>query len=285
MKTQCKWNNSLQCTAATRHGLTPTEKTSRQKQAQPDATRFNPQCLAMTHRLRGALTWLAQWLLPSNCLLCGASSMIALCVECSNSLTGRSCPRCKRCGSRMMAVEESQQCGRCLSNPPSFDDSFILADYAAPIDRLVQDLKFRAQLPLASAFGDLLAQGAAGFFSEAEFIVPVPLSHERLEQRGFNQALEIARPVARALRLPLAIDTCVRVRNTSAQASLPLSQRRVNMRGAFAVRDRKLIDGKHVLVVDDVMTTGHTLNELAACLKRHGAKRVSNLVLARTPLR
>jgi ComF family protein len=113
----------------------------------------------------------------------------------------------------------------------------------------------------------------------------VPLSRERLEQRGFNQALEIARPLARAWNKPLIIDSCVRTRNTSPQAELPLTQRRVNMRGAFAVRNRRIIENQHVVVVDDVMTTGHTLQELAACLKRHGAARVSNLVLARTPIR
>ncbi len=119
----------------------------------------------------------------------------------------------------------------------------------------------------------------------ADFVLPVPLSRERLEQRGFNQALELARPIALTLTLPLLADICVRTRHTSAQAELPLTQRRVNMRGAFAVRDRKVMEGKHVLLIDDVMTTGHTLRELAACLKRHGATRVSNLVLARTPAR
>ena len=153
------------------------------------------------------------------------------------------------------------------------------------MDRLVQDLKFRAQLPLAAAFARLLDAVATSRWRAADLMIPVPLSRERLASRGFNQSLEIARPLARAWKLPLAMQLCVRVRDTQPQASLPLDQRRVNMRGAFALTDSAAVAGKHIVVIDDVMTTGHTLNELAACLKRHGAATVSNLVLARTPAR
>ncbi len=179
-------------------------------------------------------------------------------------------------------------CGQCLSDPPAFDHTLIVTDYAPPIDALVQDLKFRARLPLARALGGLLADAAVAHLQRRgelpDCLLPVPLSRERLEGRGFNQALELARPVADALKRPLLLTSCVRTRHTSAQAELPLSDRRVNMRGAFAVCDRQRIEHQHLLVIDDVMTTGHTLRELAACLKRHGAARVSNLVLARTPV-
>jgi ComF family protein len=114
-------------------------------------------------------------------------------------------------------------------------------------------------------------------------MIAVPLSSERLAARGFNQALEIAKPLARALGLPLARHACVRVRDTAPQSGLAPADRRDNMRGAFAVIQRQAIAGKHLLVVDDVMTTGHTLDALAACLKRHGAARVTNLIFARTP--
>ena len=203
-----------------------------------------------------------------------------------NGLVDTVTPRCTRCGLKMMTSAHTDTlCGACQSEPPAFDQTLVVADYAPPIDSLVQDLKFRAQLPLASAFGGLLIRAAGSSLQAADVLLPVPLSRERLEQRGFNQALEIARPLARAWHKPLIIDSCVRTRNTSPQAELPLTQRRVNMRGAFAVRNRRIIENQHVVVVDDVMTTGHTLQELAACLKRHGAARVSNLVLARTPIR
>ncbi len=205
-----------------------------------------------------------------------------------NSLRSPGARRCEQCGLRLEAITQESPvriCGQCLSDPPAFDRSLVATDYVPPIDTLVHDLKFRARLPLAQGFGQVLVDVAGTALSPADILIPVPLSQERLELRGFNQALEIARPIAAVWKLPLLTDICVRTRNTSAQAELPLSQRRVNMRGAFAVRDRKAIENKHVLVIDDVMTTGHTLRELAACLKRHGAARVSNLVLARTPMR
>ena len=121
--------------------------------------------------------------------------------------------------------------------------------------------------------------------TSSSIMMAVPLAAGRIAQRGFNQAHEIAKPMARAWRLPLATELCVRVRNTEPQSSLPIGQRRGNMRGAFTLMRRDLIVGQHVVLVDDVMTTGQTLEALAATLKRNGAARVTNLVFARTPVR
>lgn len=251
-------------------------------------------------RLRRIATALAgslsHFLLPSECLLCSAGSRGALCAQCRDALplASGNLARCPRCGLKLESAgawtpaTSAPLCGQCQSNPPAFDHTLIVTDYAPPIDALIQDLKFRARLPLARALGSLLADSAVGHAQRSgerpDFLLPVPLSRERLEGRGFNQAVELARPVADVLNRPMLLTACVRTRHTGAQAELPLSERRVNMRGAFAVCDRKLIENQHLLVIDDVMTTGHTLRELAACLKRHGAARVSNLVLARTPL-
>jgi ComF family protein len=171
-----------------------------------------------------------------------------------------------------------------LSDPPAFDLSFAAADYAPPIDQLLQSLKFHAKLPLAKAFGRLLSELPA-LPNSADLIIAVPLSLERLAERGFNQSLEIARALAHHWKLPLANHVCVRIKHTQTQTSLPMHQRRVNMRNAFAVQNSQLIIGKRILLVDDVMTTGHTLNELAHCLKRHGAAHVTNVVVARTLIR
>ncbi|MEO0318557.1 MAG: hypothetical protein RL404_2234 [Pseudomonadota bacterium] len=187
-------------------------------------------------------------------------------------------------------------CPACTRDPPSFDRTLALVDYSPPVDRLLQNLKFRGQLPLATALGTLLARAAATLpavnamaaartGSALPLLLPVPLSRERLAERGFNQAHEIARPLARILRLKIAMGVCVRSRHTDAQATLTMDERRVNMRGAFAVLQRQALIGKTVFVVDDVMTTGHTLESLASCLKRHGAAHVFNFVIARTPAR
>jgi len=170
--------------------------------------------------------------------------------------------------------------------PPSFDLTVVATRYEAPVDQLVQSLKFHANLALAPVFARQLLHGlGVTTFHPSTLLLPVPLSDARLADRGFNQALEIARPVARALGISLAKDLCIRVKDTPPQAGLTAAQRQVNMRAAFALSQPRAVLGRPVIVVDDVMTTGHTLQSLAACLKRHGALSVLNLVFARTPQR
>ena len=223
-------------------------------------------------------------LLPSACILCGGNSRDALCATCCTNYSHRHPARCTCCAIRLPEFSHSPQCGNCLTHPPAFNLTFAATDYAPPIDQLLQALKFHAKLPLAKAFGRLLSELAAPH-QAGDLIIAVPLSLERLAERGFNQSLEIARALAQHCKLPLASNVCLRVKHTQTQASLPMHQRRVNMRNAFAVQNSHLINGKRILLVDDVMTTGHTLNELAHCLKRHGASHVTNFVVARTPIR
>lgn len=201
----------------------------------------------------------------------------------------RNSTRCPVCASAISDTAGGLQCGACLQSPPAFDASIVACDYAAPVDHLIQALKFHARLAFAPLFADLLVRAVHDQRdmvgqTEAVLLTAVPLSATRLAVRGFNQASEIARSLSNRLHLPLASQLCIRVRDTSAQAGLPQKQRHVNMRGAFIVSpDAPNLSGKHVMVVDDVMTSGRTLHELAACLKRYGASRVTNLVVARTP--
>jgi len=180
-----------------------------------------------------------------------------------------------------MTAQAGDRCGHCLRSPPNFDATIALADYAPPVDRMVAALKFGGRLPLADAFGTLLARAAHPLLREADAICPVPLSFERQAERGFNQAREIARRVAAACDRPLRADILLRTRHTAAQMDLALADRRRNVRGAFVARGD--LAGMRLVAIDDVMTTGATLDEIAAALKGAGAARVTNLVVARTP--
>lgn len=240
----------------------------------------------LAHRLTPprCIAALSALLLPGSCALCGRCPAPTLCAHCRAHHLAHRMLRCASCAAEMSSL--SLRCGRCRAMPPAFDASLAAACYAPPVDELVQRLKFGAQLPIAVAFADEMLQALqASDCDGVDALLPVPLSAVRLAVRGFNQALEIARPLARALQRPLIADACVRVRDTAPQSGLALADRQGNMRGAFAVREPSAVRGRHLLVIDDVMTTGHTLNALAACLKRHGAARVTNAVFARTPLR
>lgn len=179
-------------------------------------------------------------------------------------------------------------CGNCLAQPPAFDATVAATNYAAPIDRLVLSLKFGGQLALAPLFAQMLGDAwlrlQKDHSSLPSLLTVVPLSPQRLTERGFNQAQEIARPLARALGIPLESQLAIRVRDTAAQSMLPPEERRKNIRKAFTVTPTAIdrIKGQHVGLVDDVMTTGETLGELAATLKRFGAARVTNFVFARS---
>ncbi len=252
----------------------------------PQAMPFDrPSLLRFLRRMPARLAGLASRLLPGCCVLCGDDAAMPVCPACRDRYLRHTGPLCQRCAVPLPASAATPACGACITEPPAFDASVAVTLYAPPTDLLVHALKFRSQLPLATTFAQLLLQAweRAPRAAAAEVVIAVPLSADRLAARGFNQAQEIARPLARALRLPLATAACARVRDTAPQSALAPADRRDNMRGAFAVLQRRAVDGKHLLVVDDVMTTGHTLAALAACLKRNGAASVTNLVFARTP--
>lgn len=218
---------------------------------------------------------LEQALLTQDCVLCRAPSRAALfCAGCRDDLPRleAACPRCAG-PSAGGAV-----CGACLARPPSFDATIAVWRYEFPVDRLVQALKYGNRLALAAAFGDALGECVAA--RQVDAIVPTPLAARRLKERGYNQALEVARRVARHTGAPLHTKLAQRVRDTLPQTDLPHDARAANVRGAFACGGSAL--GMNLAIVDDVMTTGATLDELARALKRAGAVRVENWVIART---
>ncbi len=217
--------------------------------------------------------------------------MAAICAGCRTQFLQLQRARCACCGvplaheGRVRALD----CGACLKKRPAFDATIVGTDYAAPFDQLVIGLKFNNRLELAPLLATIMRDT---LLHQPAFALPacltvVPLGTRRLAERGFNQALEVARPLSRSLGIPLYPRLLRRRRDTRAQSLLHPDQRRANMRRAFALDDHAglSVRGLHVGVIDDVMTTGETLNEVAAMLKRAGAKRVTNFVFARTPPR
>lgn len=229
---------------------------------------------------------LGQALLPCSCALCGELAATVVCTPCRQRYAAPGGARCPCCANPLGAAEAAgQRCAACLADAPDFDATIAAVDYAAPLDALVLRLKFGAQLPLAPWFAQQMRDAVLDCpgWPLPELLCPVPLGAQRLVERGFNQALEIARPLAASLGVDLQPRLLVRSVETQAQSSVAPSERARNIRGAFELADEAQVAGRHVGVVDDVMTSGHTLNEIAATLKRAGAARVSNLVFARTP--
>lgn len=221
-------------------------------------------------------------LLPQSCALCqqatgGNSPLCDRCLPDLPLLPSQHCPQCADFSAA------SAICGRCLKTAPAFDQVFSPFLYAEPVDQLIQALKYQHHLHLAAWFGNRLAttlERSTAELDRIDAVLPLPLHPARLRSRGFNQALEIARPVARRLGKPLLPSAALRSRDTAPQASLPRDDRQANIRGAFECQSE--LPGQTVLLIDDVLTTGSSADELARVLKIHGAARVIVGVVART---
>lgn len=220
---------------------------------------------------------------PSQCALCRGWSAARVCHGCATT------PRdaVERCGRCAIEVPPGRPlCGACLIDPPPQAATFAAVDYLWPWDRLIGQLKYHAALDLALPLVDRLAAalGRAGA-PVPDLLVPAPLAPRRLQERGYNQAAVLARPLARRLGTTFDPHTLWRIRETAHQADLPRAERAANVRGAYAVDPlrRARVAGRHVVVVDDVLTTGATAAEMARTLLAAGAARVSVWVVARTP--
>ncbi|MDH5285913.1 MAG: double zinc ribbon domain-containing protein [Betaproteobacteria bacterium] len=216
--------------------------------------------------------------LPASCTLCGdAADASLLCAPCMNALPPLP-PACPVCA---LPSPGAAVCGRCLRQPPRVAATLAPCVYAFPLDRLVQAFKYGRRLALAVPLGDALAAmalRAPPSLPRPDALVPMPLARARQRQRGFNQAVEIARVVSRRTRIPL-LHALARPLDRPAQASLAWHERRANVRGAFAAVAPAT--GRHVAIVDDVMTTGATIDAAAAALLAAGAARVDAWVVAR----
>jgi len=212
-----------------------------------------------------------------DCKLCGAWSHTVLCRECLASLPYRGGRRCPVCD---VVANEDIACGACLAEPPYFDTTVSAYGYEFPLDRLLQAYKFRADLTLVHVFAKALAARVRSIPSTPpDCIVPMPLGRKRLAERGFNQAALLATALGKSLAIPVRLQDLLRVRDTAPQSGLSRDARLKNVRGAFSGSES--VEGLHIALVDDVMTTGATLSEAARALKKAGAARVEAWVVAR----
>ncbi|MCW8982749.1 MAG: ComF family protein [Gammaproteobacteria bacterium] len=226
---------------------------------------------------------------PPQCLLCGAEGQlidgvaIDLCETCGQGLAlNEQC--CWRCA--IPLPSPSEICGQCLKKPPPFDSLYAPFLYQDGIRELLLTLKFNQKLSHARLLGALLSEKLSNHVAQLDelpdAIVPVPLHSKRERQRGFNQALELLRPVARRLQLDINHQLVMRGAATTKQTKLSADERRRNLKGAFSVRKGVAVP-RHLVIFDDVVTTTATVTEMAKTLKSAGAKRIDVWAVARVP--
>ncbi len=215
-------------------------------------------------------------LFSQDCQLCGVRTDGCLCADCERDLPYRRAGGCPCC-----AVEGAgiQLCGACLRDAPAFDRTTAVFRYAFPLDRLLQSYKFNQNLALTRFFADALARAVINAVPRPDAVIAIPLARSRLAERGFNQSALLADGVANTLGIAHAAHELLKIRDTPPQSGLDRAARLKNVRGAFDCAHS--LAGKHVALVDDVMTTGATLSEAARVLKKAGALSVSAWVLAR----
>lgn len=239
------------------------------------------------------LSYFKQVIFKHNCVLCDSNidalegNTHTVCKACLNDLPWHPKTACPQCGLASSGAGLNRTvCGSCINSPPDFDATHAVFFYQFPIDAMMQRYKYGNSLNIGHTFGQFIS---SKIFLEdhnknIDIIIPMPMHPQRLKERGFNQALEIAKVLAKNCKEKLDFKSAERIKLTPPQASLPLKERVKNIKGAFKVNAERLnqFQGKRVAIVDDVMTTGASLNELAKTLKKAGAVHVECWVIART---
>jgi len=241
------------------------------------------------------LGWVLDWLYPPRCRFCRerifGQDEECFCLACRERIRVISHPLCPRCGRPFLdAAGDDHLCGACLMRAPYFLRARAWACYPReedqdhPLRGVVQRFKYGRKVSLGKPLGQVMARSCSGFFLECplDVIVPVPLHPKRLRWRGFNQAVVLGREVGRSWRVPMDPFVLFRSRETPPQTQLSEEDRKKNVRGAFFVNPGRSVEGKALLLVDDVYTSGATVNECSRTLVRAGAKEVFVLTLART---
>lgn len=217
-------------------------------------------------------------LLKQGCMLCLAQhhSSLGLCQPCLDELPWLPAAVCPVCALPCT----SERCGHCLSEPPYFDACHSIFSYQFPVNALLQDYKYASQLHLAGTFALLLASRVS--LGQVDTVIPMPMHAQRLKERGYNQALEIAKLICAEQMSKLDYLSVSRQKHRPPQVSLAWQARLKNIKGVFKVKPDHALKGKRIAIVDDVMTTGASLNELAKTLKQAGASHVECWIVARS---
>jgi ComF family protein len=242
--------------------------------------------------LMSFLSYLVDIIYPLRCHLCGRffpphedrPPPKQLCSDCRTALSPVTHPMCTICGLPFAPLTgRDHVCENCLRKTPWFDLARAPYLYTGRLMEAIHRFKYKSETHLISSLGPLLSTFAREWIHDfADLLtIPVPLHKRRLRARGFNQSLFLARVISRELATPLDYLSLIRTRHTRAQAGLSKEERRKNVRNAFSVLNSEIIEDKEILLVDDVFTTGHTLNECARTLKKSGARAVICLTLAR----
>lgn len=238
----------------------------------------------MVRRVYNWLSLAQAVILPYRCILCRCRTgrLMDLCADCEQELplNLNACPRC----AQPVGEIGDGVCGACLKKTPRYTTAYTPFRYSYPVDHMIRALKYGNDLAQARVLGALLARGCAGLATTGliDMILPVPLSHYRYVQRGYNQARELGRWLQRELQVPLRCDVLSRTRHTEEQARLPRRERRRNVRGAFSVTSA--VQGARIALLDDVITTGYTANEAARTLRKAGASEVHLWAVARASM-
>lgn len=232
----------------------------------------------------GVLELARELLFPSFCALCTnpAEMGMPLCPDCLSRMEFISA-RCGLCGEPFSGEPAERLCKDCMTEKPHFEKARAWLKFQEPVTGIVHGFKYQRQFQ----FLDWMARGLCRLFQKEfagqkfDMLVPLPMHWQRLMQRGYNQALILARPISQKLKIPLRTGTLVRVRNNPPQVGLTRPARKQNIKKVFAVKNPKMVSGKNILLIDDVITTGATVDEAARVLRKAGAESVSVLALAR----
>lgn len=237
------------------------------------------------HRLHALYSWLTHlthntlthWL-PHNCFLCGATAEQALCGACLHDLNWQE-QGCIRCAAQLTGISTAPVCGQCLTHPPPFQRLYTVFDYDYPLNNLIKAAKYQTNLAILQLLGELMANHLNPDCLP-DGIIAVPMHPVDLRRRGYNQALELARIIAKRMQRPVQSNACQCTRRKQPQARLSYQDRLHNVRGLFQVQSLPTT-WQHIAIVDDVVTTGATVSELSQTLLQAGVQQVDVWCCAR----